>query len=133
MLDVLQIDFSDRGIEVIRDYGTNAQVVMDADRMAQVVYNLAENARDAMPRGGKFTVRTRFAGEQVELRFTDNGPGVPSELQERIFEPFFTYGKFHGAGLGLTIARQIVEEHGGRICLESNDGQGTTFVVSLPI
>jgi signal transduction histidine kinase len=132
MLDVLQIDFSDRGIEVIRNYGIDTQIMMDANRMAQVVYNLAENARDAMSRGGKFIVQTLSAGEQVEIRFTDTGPGVPSELQERIFEPFFTYGKFQGAGLGLAIAKQIVEEHGGRIYLESKDDKGTTFVVSLP-
>jgi signal transduction histidine kinase len=132
MLDVLQIDFSDRGIEVVRDYGIDTQIVMDADRMAQVVFNLAENARDAMPRGGQFTVQTLSVGEQVELCFTDTGSGIPSELRERVFEPFFTYGKFQGAGLGLAIAKQIVEEHGGMIHLDSEDGKGTTFTVCLP-
>jgi signal transduction histidine kinase len=106
---------------------------MDADRMSQVVYNLAENARDAMPRGGKFTVRTLSTGEILELCFIDTGPGIPSELHKQIFEPFFTYKKFQGAGLGLTIARQIVEEHGGTIHLESETGKGTTFIVSLPV
>jgi signal transduction histidine kinase len=133
ILDVLQIDFSDRGIEVTRDYGIDIHVVMDADRMAQVVYNLAENARDAMPRGGKFTVRTLSVGEQLELRFTDTGSGIPPELHERVFEPFFTYGKFQGAGLGLAIARQIVKEHRGAIRLESGEDIGTTFIVSLPV
>jgi signal transduction histidine kinase len=132
MLDVLQIDFSDRGIEVIRDYGHDTQIVMDADRMAQVVFNLAENARDAMPRGGLFTVRTLSVGEQVALRFIDTGSGIPSEMHERVFEPFFSYGKFQGAGLGLAIAKQIVEEHGGMIHLDSEDGKGTTFTVFLP-
>jgi signal transduction histidine kinase len=132
VLVVLQIDFSDRGIEVIQDFGVDTQIVMDADRMAQVVFNLAENARDAMPRGGKFTIQTLSVGKHVELRFTDTGSGIPSELHERVFEPFFTYGKFQGAGLGLAIAKQIVEEHGGTIHLDSADDKGTTFTISLP-
>jgi signal transduction histidine kinase len=85
-----------------------------------------------MPRGGQFTVRTLSVGEQVELRFTDTGSGIPSELHERVFEPFFTYGKFQGAGLGLAIAKQIVEEHGGMIHLDSEGGKGTTFTICLP-
>jgi GAF domain-containing protein/anti-sigma regulatory factor (Ser/Thr protein kinase) len=132
VLDVLQIDFSDRGIEVVRDYRFRGEVVMDTDRFAQVVYNLAENARDAMPHGGKFIVTINAFPDEIELHFTDTGSGVPKELHERIFEPYFTYGKYKGAGLGLAIARQIVEEHGGSIRLESTGDQGSTFTVSLP-
>jgi two-component system NtrC family sensor kinase len=132
-LAVLQVDFSDLGIEVEKDYRFKGQVRMDSDRMAQVLYNIATNARDAMPGGGRFTVETQQAGERVELRLSDSGPGVPEELGDRIFEPFFTYGKREGAGLGLAIARRIVEEHGGMLRLESNPEQGATFVLSLPI
>jgi GAF domain-containing protein len=132
VLAVLEVDFSDQGIEVVRDCGYTGAVVMDTDRMAQVVYNIAANARDAMPRGGTFEVATRKTGERVELRFTDTGPGVPQELSDRIFEPFFTYGKREGAGLGLAIARRIVEEHDGELWMESSDGTGAAFVVSLP-
>lgn len=131
-LTVLQGDFSDRGIEVVKDYRHREPVVMDPDRMAQVVYNLASNARDAMPRGGKFTVSTQRVGDQVEIRFSDSGLGVPEELSERIFEPFFSYGKSQGAGLGLAISRQIALEHGGTIRVESQAGQGATFIVCLP-
>jgi two-component system NtrC family sensor kinase len=106
---------------------------MDADRIAQVVYNIAANARDAMPRGGTFTVATRQVGEWIELVFADTGPGVPKELQDRIFEPFFTKDKREGAGLGLAIARRIVEEHGGELRLEGHCDQGAVFVVSLPL
>ena len=133
VLAVLEVDFSDQGIEVVRDCRYGGSVVMDADHMAQVVYNIAANARDAMPHGGTFTVATRKAGGRVELRFTDTGPGVPRELGERIFEPFFTYGKREGAGLGLSIAQRIVQEHGGELRMESCEGQGATFVVSLPV
>jgi GAF domain-containing protein len=132
VLAVLDVDFSDRGIEVVHEFYYRGEVVMDADRMAQVVYNIAANARDVMPRGGTFTVATRECGEQIELRFTDTGPGVPEEARDRIFEPLFTYGKRDGAGLGLSIARRIVEEHGGQLWLESSDEGGAAFVVSLP-
>jgi two-component system sensor histidine kinase HydH len=132
VLTVLQIDFSDQGIEVVKDYHYKQNVVMDADRMAQVVYNIATNARDAMPHGGRFYVATRKTGKHIELRFSDTGPGVSAELSDRIFEPFFSYGKSQGAGLGLAIARRIVEEHGGKIVLDSKVERGATFVVQLP-
>jgi len=132
VLAVLEVDFSDQGIEVARDCSYEGAVVMDTDRMAHVVYNIAANARDAMPDGGTFTVATRKAGQRIELRFADTGPGVPQALGNRIFEPFFTYGKREGAGLGLSIARRIVEEHGGELWMESQEGRGATFVVSLP-
>ncbi|MBN1452889.1 MAG: GAF domain-containing sensor histidine kinase [Anaerolineales bacterium] len=132
VLTVLQVDFSDQGIEVVRDFHYKKDIVVDADRIAQVVYNLAANARDAMPLGGTFSVSTRKAREYVEMRFADTGPGVPEELSDRIFEPFFSYGKSQGAGLGLAIARRIVEEHGGNIVLDSKIGRGATFMVQLP-
>jgi signal transduction histidine kinase len=133
MLEVLRVDFSDRGIEVQTSWGYEGDVWMDADRMAQVVYNIAANARDAMPAGGRLTVATGRAGSWVELRFSDTGPGVPADLQERIFEPFVSYGKRQGAGLGLAIACRIVREHGGEIGLDSQNGEGATFVVRLPL
>ncbi len=133
VLAVLAVDLSDRGIELVRQFGYRGEIVIDADRMAQVVYNVAANARDAMPSGGRFTVVTRRVGEWVELRFGDTGPGVPEGIQDRIFEPFYTYGKGEGAGLGLSIARRIVEEHGGELRFEGGETGGATFVVSLPL
>jgi signal transduction histidine kinase len=133
VLTVLEVDFSDRGIEVVRDFGYRGELIMDSDRMAQVVYNIAANARDAMPQGGKFGVSTRKVKDRVEMRFSDTGAGVPKEVRQRIFEPFFSFGKRQGAGLGLAIAQRIVEEHGGSIGLESKDGGGAEFVVTLPL
>lgn len=98
VLSVLEIDFSDQGIEVEKRLRYRGEVWLDGDRMAQVVYNLASNARDAMPAGGKFRVSTRQVGARVELLFADIGPGVPQELGERIFEPFISHGKRQGAG-----------------------------------
>jgi signal transduction histidine kinase len=133
VIEVLRVDFSDRGIDVVVEWGYTGSALMDADRMAQVVYNIAANARDAMPEGGRLTVATRPVGQWVELRFADTGPGVPPELADSIFEPFVSYGKQEGAGLGLAIARRIVEEHGGEIGVESPAGGGATFVVRLPL
>ena len=106
---------------------------MDENRIAQAIYNIAANARDAMPQGGRFIIRTQKIGQNVEMTFTDTGPGVPVEIGARIFDPFFSYGKRRGAGLGLAIARSIIEQHGGTIHLQSQGGQGAAFVVSLPI
>lgn len=132
VLTVLQIDFSDQGIEVNKEFHYTKNVVMDADRMDLVVYNIAANARDAMPRGGIFTVSTRKVGRQVEIKFSDTGTGIPDDVSKHIFEPFFSHGKSQGAGLGLAIARRIIEEHGGTIKLESKAGEGATFIVRLP-
>lgn len=132
VLSVLAVDFSDQGIEVEKMLHYKEEVWIDGDRMAQVIYNLASNARDAMPNGGKIRMRTRKAGDQIEIIISDTGPGVPEELGERIFEPFVSHGKRQGAGLGLAIARRIIEEHGGTIRLQSVKGWGATFVITLP-
>ena len=133
VLEVLRVDFADRGIAVETDWGYAGDVRIDSDRMAQVVYNVAANARDAMPHGGRLTVRTERVGESVELRFSDTGPGVPQELKESIFEPFVSHGKREGAGLGLAIAQRIVQEHGGDITVENPELGGATFIVRLPL
>jgi GAF domain-containing protein len=133
VLSVLEIDFSDQGIEVEKKLHYTGEVWFDGDHIAQVIYNIASNARDAMPEGGKFSVSSRKVGDQLELVFSDTGPGVPQELGERIFEPFFSYGKRQGAGLGLAIARRIIEEHCGTIRVINVAGWGATFRVTLPL
>jgi GAF domain-containing protein len=133
VIEVLRVDFSDRGIEVLLKPGDVGAVWIDPDRMAQVVYNIAANARDAMPEGGRLTITTRRSEGWTELSFHDTGPGVPVELAGRIFEPFVSFGKREGAGLGLSIARRIVEEHGGEIALRSSEGEGATFILRLPL
>jgi two-component system, NtrC family, sensor kinase len=106
-------------------------------QIEQVVVNLCNNAIDAMPKGGKLTVETERGrkgdNDAVILRVSDTGMGIPPHLQARIFEPFFTtkeVGK--GTGLGVTIIHEIVTRHGGDIELKSEEGRGTTFVITLP-
>lgn len=133
VIDVFQVDFSERNIDVVLEWGYDGEVKMDSDRMAQVIYNIVANARDAMADGGKLTISTDNENGQVEIRLSDTGPGVPPELVDRIFEPFVSYGKKKGAGLGLSIARRIVEEHGGRIWVENSSAGGATFMIQLPL
>jgi PAS domain S-box-containing protein len=117
-----------------------APVIVDAHpaQMEQIVLNLALNARDAMPDGGKLTISTaRVAGPKptVALSIRDTGIGMDEEVRQRLFEPFFTtktQGPTQGTGLGLAIVDAIVRERGGSINVESAPGRGSTFRVQLP-
>lgn len=104
---------------------------LDAGQLKQVLVNLIKNAMQAMTRGGVLEVGTGFDAEQVWVKISDTGGGIPQEKLNRIFEPFFTTKK-KGSGLGLMIVQRIVREHGGRIELESRVGQGSSFRVLLP-
>jgi signal transduction histidine kinase len=100
----------------------------------QVILNLVANAIDACRPGGQVTVVTRRNGDGVAIVVADNGQGIDPSIRHQIFDPFFTtkpQGK--GTGLGLSVSYGIVEAHGGRIEVESNVGQGTEFVVHLPL
>jgi len=103
----------------------------DPDLVCQVLLDLLSNARDAVDSGGEVTLEARPADGAVELAVADSGPGVPPEMRGRIFEPFFTT-RARGTGLGLAVARQIVEAHGGRIVVGERPGGGARFVVRLP-
>jgi two-component system nitrogen regulation sensor histidine kinase NtrY len=110
----------------------------DRDQLAQVVLNLVGNARDAIAdgRGTAITVETRVgdSADRVELRVTDDGPGVAPELRERIFAPYFTTKEGRGGtGLGLAIVHRIVSDHGGRIRMVDGPGRGACVVVELPV
>ena len=103
----------------------------DAEQLKQVCWNVARNALQAMPEGGKFQVcAERTAADRVQLIFKDSGRGMSPEQVERLFEPFTsTTG---GTGLGLSIVYQIVRDHNGTINVRSREGQGTVITVELP-
>jgi signal transduction histidine kinase len=109
-----------------------AMVGMGGDALRQVLLNLLLNAIDATPRGGAVTVTTSAQSSGVELVVSDAGAGVAPELRERVFEPFFTTRGVHHGGIGLAIARGLVEQAGGRIRVRAAEGGGAAFVVSLP-
>jgi signal transduction histidine kinase len=104
---------------------------MDGEWMERVFYNLLRNAAEASPAGGSVTLKTRVADGFVEVAVIDRGSGITPEHRESIFNPFFTT-KSSGVGLGLAIVSKIMDEHGGRIAVESEPGQGSVFRVLLP-
>jgi len=117
------------------DVSTDATVppmTIDRTLLRQAVLNLIKNGLEAVSQGGALTVTTRRLDDTVEIAVTDTGPGISAEVGERLFEQFFTT-KPQGTGLGLSITRQIAEEHGGQVRWSSRPGEGTTFMIALPI
>jgi signal transduction histidine kinase len=109
-------------------------IVGDADQLRQVLVNLFLNAAQAMEGKGTLTVKIRREGEEGVVLVSDSGPGVPAELLERIFEPFFsTKGSGEGTGLGLSLCRKLAEAHGGTLRAEESDSGGALFRLGLPL
>jgi signal transduction histidine kinase len=104
----------------------------DATLLERVFFNLIQNAADASPAEGVVTVKTRALDSAIEIAVIDRGSGILPEHREQVFNPFFTT-KPSGVGLGLPIAAKIVDEHGGRLEVQSESGQGAAFVVRLAL
>jgi signal transduction histidine kinase len=122
------------GIELVREFEALPPVRCLPDELNQVWTNLVHNALQAMDHKGKLTLGLRRDGDNALVSVTDTGCGMTPEVRERIFDAFFTTKPAgEGTGLGLDIVRKIVEKHGGRILVDSEVGQGSTFTVSLPI
>jgi two-component system, NtrC family, sensor kinase len=108
----------------------------DAPQIEQVMLALIQNAIDAMPKGGNLWLVTRMAAakREIEIEIRDDGMGIPQEILPQIFEPFLTTKESgHGVGLGLAISRSIIEQHNGKIEVESEVGKGTRFNLALPV
>jgi signal transduction histidine kinase/ActR/RegA family two-component response regulator len=110
----------------------------DPTQLGQVIRNLVLNAREAMPKGGRVTIRAENVGEPtagVRVTIADHGPGIPADLLPKVFDPYFSTkqrGAQRGTGLGLTVCRAIVEQHGGTLTVDSTVGVGTTAQIVLP-
>ena len=132
-LELLRPEIDNRGITIKENLAaTLPPVPIDPAQIKQVLVNLSKNAMQAMTRGGILTLCTEAREDGVCLSVSDTGGGIPQEMLNRIFEPLYTTKK-KGSGLGLMIVQRIVRDHGGRIQLESNVGQGTTFRIWLPL
>jgi signal transduction histidine kinase len=129
-IEIELAEYAEKGVEVESHFPAELPpVAVDVDKMKQVILNLAKNAVEAMPKGGKLKFTGAFSQDTVTLNVADTGAGIPSEVD--IFEPFFTT-KSYGTGIGLTIVRQIIAAHNGSIGYRSEPGQGTTFWINLP-
>jgi PAS domain S-box-containing protein len=139
LLELFATRFSSRGIVVERQYQPGLKIVISQDDLKQVLSNLLANAADAMPNGGELTIAIEplsQAGEpRLRIAVADTGCGIAPENRSRIFEPFFTTKPQIGTGLGLWVVKQLVEQHGGSVLLQSpGDGKaGARFEVQLPV
>lgn len=125
------------GVELTEDFADDLpRVNADRQRISQVLSNLVGNSIKALPSGGRITLRARSSGSHVQIAVEDNGTGIPTEQLSHIFDRFWQSERSsirtRGAGLGLPIAKGIVEAHGGRLWAESEPGKGSTFYFTLP-
>ena len=135
-LAILERNVHFQDIEIVRKYDPDLpRIPVDVHQFTQVISNLAMNAADAMPGGGRLTLTTSFDREKrrIILRIADSGTGIPPEHQVRLFEPFFTTkDKGKGTGLGLPVVYGIIRRHNGTIDVKSAVGRGTEFTITLP-
>ncbi|MCB9357887.1 MAG: hypothetical protein H6506_04505 [Calditrichaeota bacterium] len=124
-----------RGIELKSEIAQDLPTIRgEITELEQVFINLILNAMDATPRGGRIVISAARSDSTVQIKVEDNGSGIPNEIQSKIFDPFFTTKDVGaGTGLGLAITYRLVEDHAGTISVKSTPGQGTEFIVSLPV
>lgn len=133
-LEMFEQRFGNARIEVKLDTDDRCpNILADPDQLSQVLINLIMNAIHAMPEGGTLRIGIASDDDRVKLTVADSGHGMPTDVLKKVFEPFFTTKEFgKGTGLGLTVVKGILEEHGGSIAVESQEGKGTTFTILLP-
>ena len=132
LLDFVRPELKAGGVQLEQELAPTApEVLVDVGQLRQLLLNLVRNAREAMPAGGALRVSTSHESGFVAIAVKDGGPGIPPERLQRIFDPFFTT-KERGTGLGLALAQEIAQEHGGQLTCQSALGAGTTFTLRLP-
>jgi signal transduction histidine kinase len=131
LLTQLRTAMAGRGIDVVLEAGYDGTALFDEQKVLRVFHNLARNAAEAMPAGGTLRVGTAVDGDALVLTITDDGPGIPDEIQGKLFE-LFASGRRGGTGLGLAIVKKIVDDHRGSIAW-STGPSGTTFNIRLPL
>ena len=110
------------------------EIMASTNQMRQVILNMFKNAKEAMPQGGTLTVRTEREEQRILIHIQDTGMGIPEGIRNKIFDAFFTTKqKVKGVGLGLSVCYGIIKDHGGEVKVESEEGKGSTFTISLPV
>jgi signal transduction histidine kinase len=132
MAELLSGDAEARQVALVVEVAPGSPAVAaDEGVLRQVLLNLILNALDVSPRGGRIRLQGGPADDEVELVVSDEGPGIPPEVRDRLFEPFFTT-KPNGTGLGLAIVHSLVDQHSGRVWVERADPDGAAFHIRLP-
>jgi len=121
-----------RPVNVTSSFNDIPPVLGDPSGLREVFTNLIINAVDAMPEGGSIHIQTEIRGESIVITFSDTGKGMSPETKQRIFEPFFTTKGTRGSGLGLSICYGIITRHKGEITIDSIEGEGSIFIITLP-
>jgi signal transduction histidine kinase len=121
-----------QNVQFVKHIRYDKDLEIDVARFTRMMGNIIKNASEAMPGGGILTMSVDLVQDKVVIRLSDTGKGIPAEILPKLFEPFITHGKTHGTGLGMAIAKSVVEAHGGRICVSSVPGNGTTVDIRLP-
>lgn len=132
MREYLTQELEGTGVALEMEVAHRGTARFDETKMRRVFHNIARNAREAMPGGGRFRVTVAKEGSELAFHFDDTGPGVPAALADRLFEPFASAGKIGGTGLGLAMVKQIAEEHRGAVSYESTPKKGTRFSLRIP-
>ena len=133
VVGIVEKQFKSAGVEIKRKYLKDPPLVsVDDQQLQEVVMNLLNNAKDAMPDGGVISITASLDNDRMKMDFKDSGSGMSEEVKQNIMEPFFTT-KAEGTGLGLSICYGIIKAHNGEIKFESELGKGTTVTVLLPI
>jgi len=126
-----------QNVKITKDFCSSLpKIFIDVGQMQQVFTNIVLNATEAMQGKGELAITTGMAGDnkQIEIEFSDTGCGIPAENQGKIFDPFFTTKEVgHGTGLGLAVSHGIISNHRGTIEVKSEPGEGTTFIIRLPV
>ena len=134
LVEAIRPHAGDLGVEITCDDAPCA-ANLDPARFTRVIENLLANALDAVaekPGERKVSLTWERVTGGVQIRVTDNGKGIPRKILRRIFEPFFSYGKNKGTGLGMATVKKIIEEHGGSIEVQSEEGKGTMVILTIP-
>lgn len=122
-----------KGCRVINEFDKDVTIKLDMKEFYQCYMHIIKNACDAMSEGGIIEISTKKEGKYIKIFFKDNGIGIDENLIGKIFDPFSSFGKKDGTGLGLSITRKVVEAHNGTLEVFSKIGEGSTFVITLPI
>ncbi len=133
VMEILERIFGDQGIQLATKLHCTRTIYADKEKLKRVFYNIANNAKEASQQHGRFSINTySHDATHIEFRLADSGAGIPPRVKENIFEPFVTYGKKRGTGLGMSIVHKIITDHGGKIWVESEEGTGTIFYFTIP-